>query len=110
MPSTRPPGATRRAPRQRDRRGATSATDVQHDFADPRGGSIEQDLGDRCEQRILRLLPIQPALATGAVPVRDLVGVAVIGGGERHRLSRSGGGSMRTSGHRGLDFKFRGRL
>jgi hypothetical protein len=72
--------ARRHAAGQCDRRGATSATYVQYDFANGRGGSIEQDLGHRCEQGILRLLPIQPALATGAVPVRDLVSVAVIGG------------------------------
>ena len=41
-------------PRQRDRRSAASAADVQHDFADERSGSVEQRSRNGCEECILR--------------------------------------------------------
>ncbi len=37
--------------------------------------ALDQEVGDRRQQDVLRLLPIGPALAARSVPIRDLVGV-----------------------------------
>jgi len=71
---------------QSDRRSATSATDVEHDFAHARSSAIQQDVGNRREQRVLLLLSIKPAQAATAVPVGDLVGVGVVRGGRQHYM------------------------
>ena len=70
--------------RQSEGGGATSAADIQHDFARARGRAVEQDLGHRREQCVLPLLPLQPAPAPRTIPIGDLVGVAVVGRGQHH--------------------------
>jgi len=55
--------------RERDRGNAAAAPDVDDPFAGHWLGAIDQDVRDRSEQDILRRLPVNPALAYGAVPV-----------------------------------------
>jgi hypothetical protein len=52
-----------------------AATDIDDPLARFDLGAIDQNVGDRRKQAILRLLPIGPMLAAGSVPVRNLVGV-----------------------------------
>src|SRR5437762_10285511 len=61
--------------RERDRRGAAAATDIEDPFADLGFGPVDQDVRDRCKQDVLHLLPICPTLAGRSVPVCNLVGV-----------------------------------
>ena len=61
--------------RQRDRGRAAAAADIDDPLAGFGPGAVDQDVGDRRQQDVLRLLAIGPVLAAGSVPVRDLVGV-----------------------------------
>src|SRR5260370_35941342 len=58
-----------------DRRGAAATANIDDPFAGLRAGAIDQEVGDRRQHDVLRLLPISPALAARSVPVRNLVGV-----------------------------------
>ena len=64
--------------RQRNGDGAAAATDIDDALARFGPGAADQDVGDRLEQDVLRLLPIGPALAAWSVPVGDLVGVSLV--------------------------------
>ncbi len=63
---------------QRNRRGAAAATDIHDPFADPGPGAVDQDVGDRRQHGVLRLLAIGPALAGRAVPECDLIRVLIV--------------------------------
>ena len=78
------PAARHYTPGECNRCRAPATTDVDHEVAGARCGARQQQLGHGCKQRILLLLAAHPALSGGAVPVGDLLGVAVVGGGERH--------------------------
>ena len=64
--------------RERDRGRAAAAADIDDALAGLGLGAVDQDVGDRREQDILRRLPVGPALAAGPVPVGDLVGVLFV--------------------------------
>ena len=86
--------------RQRDGGGAAAATDIDNPLACFGLGAIDQDIGDRRQHDVLRLLPIGPALAARSVPVRDLVGVQIVAYGRFHHalIRRAAGfGSLRRS-------------
>jgi hypothetical protein len=60
--------------------------------------ALNQDVGDRSEQNILRRLPISPALACGSVPVGDLVCVQFVACGGVHGWKLSFGSRARGIG------------
>jgi hypothetical protein len=66
-------------PRECNRGGAAAAADIDHAFARLEAGTIDDEVGNRLEQHVLRRLPVGPALAGGTVPVGDLVGVLFVG-------------------------------
>src|ERR1700738_4710360 len=75
--------------REGDGRGAAAATDIDDPLARLGPGAIDQSVSDGPEQDVLRLLPIGPALASGSVPVCNLVGVLLVAcrGGHVWKLS-----------------------
>ena len=81
-PSTWPDGAT--SSRERDRRGAAAAADIDDALAWLQLRPIDHKVGDRPEHNVLRRLPLRPALSGGTVPVGDLVGVLIVACGGVH--------------------------
>ena len=71
--------------RERIRGGAAAATDIDDALARRRFCAVDQDLGDRPEQDILRRLPLGPALPAGSVPIGDLVGVLFVASRRVHQ-------------------------
>jgi len=76
--------------RECDRGSAATAADIDDTLARPEAGAVDNEIGDRLEQHILRRLAIGPALACGTIPVGDLVGVLIVAGGRVHERSWSG--------------------
>jgi hypothetical protein len=70
--------------RERDRRGAAAAADIDDALARLEAGAVDDEIGNRLEQHILRRLAIRPAPACGPVPVSDLIGVVIGSGGGVH--------------------------
>jgi hypothetical protein len=50
----------------------------------PQFRPIDHEVSDRLEHNVLRRLPLRPALASGTVPVGDLVGVLIVALGGVH--------------------------
>ena len=75
--------------RERDRRRAAAAADIDDPLAGRRLGAINQDVEDRPQQDVLRSLPVGPALPARPVPVGDLVGVLFVACGCIHLLRLS---------------------
>jgi hypothetical protein len=63
---------------EQNRGGAAAATDVDDALAHFGFGAVDQEVGDRPQQNILRRLPIGPSLSARPVPVGDLVGVLLV--------------------------------
>ena len=76
MPNTWPDGATFRA--ECDRRGAAAAADIDDPLAGHGLGTVDQNVGDRSQQNVLRSLPVGPAPARRSIPIGDLVGVLFV--------------------------------
>ena len=70
--------------RERNRRGAAAAADIDDALARPQLRPIDHEVSDRLEHNVLRRLPLRPALSGGTVPVGDLVGVLFVAFGGVH--------------------------
>ena len=66
--------------RQRNRRGAAAAADIENALAGLRAGACDQPVGDRRKQDVLHGLPLGPVLARNPVPECDLIGVLIVAG------------------------------
>jgi hypothetical protein len=82
------------------RDGAAAATDIDDALAGFGLGAADQDVGDGLKQDVLRLLPIGPALAARSIPIRNLIGVSIVGcrGFHAWRLSVGPPSLLRKSG------------
>ena len=65
-------------PRQRDGGGPAAAPHIDDPLARLGLGAVDQNVGDRCKQDVLRLLAIGPVLAGRSVPVRHLVRILIV--------------------------------
>src|SRR6185369_9936914 len=70
--------------RERNRRGAAAAADINDALARLQLRPVDHKVGDRPEHDVLRRLPRGPALPGRSVPVGDLVGVLIVALGGVH--------------------------
>jgi hypothetical protein len=70
--------------RERHRRGAAAAADIDHTLARLQLRPVDHEIGNRPEHDVLRRLPRGPALPGRSVPVGDLVGVLIVALGGVH--------------------------
>ena len=68
---------------------SATAADIDSGFAGLYGRTIDQHLGDGAKDDVLKLLPVRPVFAAGAVPVGNLICIAGIDGRLGHGTLQS---------------------